>query len=325
MPIIFISAVSKELRSARQLVANTLTFLGYEPEWQDVFGTGDGDLRDMLRRRIEASRGVVQIVGRAFGAEVPGGDAALGRISYSQFEALYARSQGKSVWYLVLDDAFPADPFDPEPEELRLLQSRYRDTVKADAHLFHALRSADALKVAVHEMRDDLTRLRRRARWWMSLVAALLLVGVGLGVWLVQRQQRASEDLAGAVAAITSMRNELAKFYEVAPGMFRQEASGRSHAVPKDAAALLDREQAAIEAESASLAAQIAELNDAIARLNARSAQVEPSDEPAIQAVNAEAEQWNAMRAELGHRLQQHNARVDAFNAEIAAAGAAPR
>ena len=48
-PTIFISAVSKELRSARQLVANTLTFLGYEPVWQDIFGTETGDLRQMLR------------------------------------------------------------------------------------------------------------------------------------------------------------------------------------------------------------------------------------------------------------------------------------
>jgi hypothetical protein len=30
-PLVFISAASAELKSARQLVANTLTFLGYEP------------------------------------------------------------------------------------------------------------------------------------------------------------------------------------------------------------------------------------------------------------------------------------------------------
>ena len=35
-PVIFISAVSKELRSARQFVANTLQLLGYEPDRQDV-------------------------------------------------------------------------------------------------------------------------------------------------------------------------------------------------------------------------------------------------------------------------------------------------
>ena len=46
-PAIFISAVSSELKSARQLVANTLTFLGYDPEWQDIFGTEEGDLRAM--------------------------------------------------------------------------------------------------------------------------------------------------------------------------------------------------------------------------------------------------------------------------------------
>ena len=51
-PLVFISAVSKELRSARQLVANTLMFLGYEPTWQEIFGTESGDLRELLRERI---------------------------------------------------------------------------------------------------------------------------------------------------------------------------------------------------------------------------------------------------------------------------------
>ena len=62
-PPIFISAVSKELRSARQLVANTLTFLGYEPEWQDIFSTEEGDLRGMLHRRVDACKGVGQCYG----------------------------------------------------------------------------------------------------------------------------------------------------------------------------------------------------------------------------------------------------------------------
>jgi len=52
-PLIFISAVTKELKSARQLVANTLTFLGYQPVWQEVFGTEGGDLREMLREKVD--------------------------------------------------------------------------------------------------------------------------------------------------------------------------------------------------------------------------------------------------------------------------------
>ena len=98
-PTIFISAVSKELRSARQLVANTLTFLGYEPVWQDIFGTEGGDLRQMLRAQIDQCKGVVQLVGQCYGAEPPTPDPEFGRVSYTQYEALYARKTGKKIWY----------------------------------------------------------------------------------------------------------------------------------------------------------------------------------------------------------------------------------
>jgi hypothetical protein len=67
-PLIFISAVSHELHSARQLVANTLTFLGYQPVWQDIFGTETGDLRSVLREKIDQCKGVVQLVGQSYGA-----------------------------------------------------------------------------------------------------------------------------------------------------------------------------------------------------------------------------------------------------------------
>ena len=63
-PAIFISAVSRELRSARALVAQTLTFLGYQPITQEIFGTEGGDLRDVLCRKIDGCQAVVQLVGR---------------------------------------------------------------------------------------------------------------------------------------------------------------------------------------------------------------------------------------------------------------------
>ena len=44
-PRLFISAVTRELGSARQRIANILTRKGYEPVWQDIFGTEPGDLR----------------------------------------------------------------------------------------------------------------------------------------------------------------------------------------------------------------------------------------------------------------------------------------
>src|SRR5438874_12783293 len=122
-PLVFISAVSKELRSARQLVANTLMFLGYEPTWQEIFGTESGELRGVLRDRIDQCNGVVQIVGMCYGTEPSDVDAEFGRISYTQYEASYARKQGKKIWYLLIDESFPVDPGPAEPEELRQLQA----------------------------------------------------------------------------------------------------------------------------------------------------------------------------------------------------------
>jgi hypothetical protein len=193
-PVIFISAVSKELRSARQLVANTLTFLGYEPEWQDVFGTEQGDLRGMLRRRVDASKGLVQLVGDCYGAEPPTPDEQFGRVSYTQYEALYAVSMGKKTWYLFLDEHFSVDPHEKEPDEQQKLQSDYRARLRAESHLYHSLTSNEGLEASVLKLRDDLTQLRRGVRRWAAAVATLLVVTVGLSAWLLQSQQHANEQ-----------------------------------------------------------------------------------------------------------------------------------
>jgi tetratricopeptide (TPR) repeat protein len=210
-PTIFISAVSRELKSARQLVANTLTFLGYEPIWQDIFGTEGGDLRAVLRRQIDASKGVVQLVGHDYGAEPPTADERFGRVSYTQFEALYAKDRGKKVWYLVLDSDFPDDNRDQEPEELRELQAAYRRRLQSDAHLFHPLTSKEALENSVLKLRDDLTRLRRGVKQWATAVAVLLLLSVILGFWMLKGQKRSSEQLAQATTALQGMQDDMAK------------------------------------------------------------------------------------------------------------------
>src|SRR5207244_5674146 len=136
-PLIFISAVSRELKSAGQLVANTLTFLGYQPIWQDIFGTESGDLRGLLRQQIDQCKGVVQLVGQCYGAEPPTADEQFGRVSYTQYEALYARLRGRKVWYLFIDESFPVDQATAEPTDLHDLQLCYRSRLQSDAHLFH--------------------------------------------------------------------------------------------------------------------------------------------------------------------------------------------
>jgi tetratricopeptide (TPR) repeat protein len=201
-PLIFISAVSRELRSARQLVANTLTFLGYQPVWQEIFGTEGGDLREMLRQQIDNCKGVVQLVGQAYGAEPSAADEEFGRVSYTQYEALYARKRGKKVWYLFIDETFPIDAHQPEPEELRQLQLAYRRRVQSDTHVFHSLTTTEGLEASVLKLRDDLTRLRRSARQWALGITALLFVIVGLAIWQLRGQAQMKAEMKGEIAKL---------------------------------------------------------------------------------------------------------------------------
>ena len=194
-PLIFISAVSRELHSARQLVANTLTFLGYQPVWQDIFGTESGDLRGLLRQQIDQCKGVVQLVGQCYGAEPPAADEQFGRVSYTQYEALYARKRGKKVWYLFIDEHFPADSCD-EPAELRELQAAYRRRLESDTQVFHPLATSEGLEASVLKLRDDLARLRRGVKQWALGVAALLILIAALVIWQLRGQAEMKAEIA---------------------------------------------------------------------------------------------------------------------------------
>ena len=230
-PLIFISAVSRELRSARQLVANTLTFLGYQPVWQDIFGTETGDLRSVLREKIDQCKGVVQLVGQCYGAGPPTADEEFGRVSYTQYEALYARKRGKKVWYLFIDESFPIDAHEPEPAELRELQAAYRQRLQTDIHIFHPLTSSEALEASVLKLRDDLTRLRRGVKQWAVGVTAILALIAGLVIWQLWSQAQMK----------TEMKSEMAKLREGIMAYPQMEAQVRGSQTEKDPGTLQER------------------------------------------------------------------------------------
>src|SRR4029077_10578927 len=151
-PSVFISCVSPEFRQTRSRVAAILTRLGYTPVIQEIFGTEPGDLRQVLRDKIDACEGLIQIVGQGYGAEPPEADAGYGCVSYTQFEFLYARAQKKKTWLLFAGDActrdtpldrldLPLDPTHPDTAayqtERRALQLTYRDERQNDGLLYH--------------------------------------------------------------------------------------------------------------------------------------------------------------------------------------------
>jgi hypothetical protein len=65
---VYVSAVSRELSAAREMVANCLrVFHNVDVAEQPEFGTESGTLLGMLERRVNRSIGVLQLVGSAYG------------------------------------------------------------------------------------------------------------------------------------------------------------------------------------------------------------------------------------------------------------------
>jgi tetratricopeptide (TPR) repeat protein len=240
-PPIFISAVSLELRSARQLVANTLTFLGYQPVWQDIFGTESGDLRGMLRHQIDQSKGVVQLVGHMYGSEPPVVEGEFGRVSYTQFEALYAKKRGRPVWYLFIDERFPVDTDKAEPEELKKLQAAYRARLQGDTQIFYPLSSTEGLEASVLKLRDDLTRLRRGVKQWAAAVLVLLLVLATSVFWLLRGQHQTKREVAESKQALLEISAEMKKLRESILQYPQTEAKVRESSTEKNPVALQER------------------------------------------------------------------------------------
>ena len=192
-PSVFISCVSPEFRQTRGWVAAILTRLGYTPVIQEIFGTEPGDLRQVLRDKIDACEGLIQIVGQGYGAEPPTVDANYGRVSYTQFEFLYARKKKKKTWLIFagqtctrdtpldrLDLPLPNDPAHPDPAsyqaERRALQLAYSDKRRNDGHLYHDVTSDADLELKVERLRDELAELRGAFEAWQKEVLERLTI-----------------------------------------------------------------------------------------------------------------------------------------------------
>src|SRR5271165_4837434 len=186
-PSVFISCVSPEFRQTRSRVAAILTRLGYTPVIQEIFGTEPGDLRQVLRDKIDACEGLIQMVGQGYGAEPPTVDANYGRVSYTQFEFLCAREKKKKTWLIFagqactrdtpldrLDLPLPNDPARPDPvsyqAERRALQLAYRDKRRNDGHLYYDVTGDTDLDLKVERLRDELAELRQAFKTWQKEV-----------------------------------------------------------------------------------------------------------------------------------------------------------
>ncbi len=220
-PRLFLSTVTSELKTTRQLGANILARLGYEPVWQDLFGTESGDVKKMLREKIDGCDGLIHVVGHAYGAEPPRPDSEFGRVSYTQYEFCYARRTGKKTWVIFVEESFPADkaierldlplaPGFPDPAsyqaERRALQVAWRQKLRRESHLRHSAATTMEFELRLERLKDELRVLRRSFwRWQMTVLLALAaLVGLAAGIWATvfrhrDEQKIEVEEVKGAV------------------------------------------------------------------------------------------------------------------------------
>ena len=224
-PPVFISCVSPEFRQIRSRIAAILTRLGYTPVFQEIFGIEPGDLRQVLRDKIDACEGLIQIVGQGYGAEPPMVDADYGRVSYTQFEFLYAREKNKKTWLLFAGDAcsrdtpperldLPNDPAHSDPAgyqaERRALQLAYRDKRRNDGHLYYDAKNDTDLELKIERLRDELAELGRAFKLWQNKVLrafALSFVLLALIVssvwWFGYRHHRDIQQISEEARHIT--------------------------------------------------------------------------------------------------------------------------
>jgi len=204
MPEVFVSAVSSELRELRKLVAEEVEKLGYQPVFQDGFDTEQGDLHQVLRRKIDRCEGLIHLVGLAYGEEPTTPEPSTARLSYTQYEFQYASTSAhKKTWVIFVEQGCTRTPEKrldkppvghPRPEEYQRerwqLQEAWRQRLRDGNHIWYTVSSDASLQVRIRDAHPELNVLARRrnhrrlAVW--AVVGAAILAGIGVAAWSVR-------------------------------------------------------------------------------------------------------------------------------------------
>ncbi|MDF1753150.1 MAG: DUF4062 domain-containing protein [Verrucomicrobiales bacterium] len=164
-PHVFISATSGDLRSARDIVKNSLLTIGCHPIVQEHFEPDYRTIKDMLREMVADCEAVIHLVGFHYGGEpdpasLPPGT---GRRSWTQLELDVARELGKKVYLFIFDKSYPFDePTQPDPDDELSLQEVHRQRIFNGEYIYHIIKSPVDLSRRVIELRLEAAELREQ-------------------------------------------------------------------------------------------------------------------------------------------------------------------
>lgn len=139
-PTIFISGVSHEFASFRDVVEVEVQTKGCFPHNQPSFGPDHRTVEEMLRRKLHEADAAIHVVGFRFGAEPDQATPNDTRRSYTQIEFDIARELGKPVYVFLSKDAsvrdVPKRDELPEDAQAIALQLAHRDAVQRGDHRY---------------------------------------------------------------------------------------------------------------------------------------------------------------------------------------------
>ncbi len=249
VPRIFVSATSRDLRTARGLVSEGLRRMECLPIVQDDFPPDYKSVRDMLRTKLETCNAVVHLAGFYYGAEpqpvLPGPD----RRSFTQMEYEIAMELKLPCYVFLCGKDFPFDTHDPEPEDKQQLQIAHRERLLKRDELFYEFASPEELstrtrelQLSVEGLRKELESERTRRRLAMIAAAAALFIAIVGGIWLSTRaakQEAVNVEQTSEIAALKAQLEGpwiIVNKVNAATELLRQRSKGSTEEEIKSAA-----------------------------------------------------------------------------------------
>lgn len=209
VPRIFVSATSRDLRTARTYVSEGLRRMECLPIVQDDFPPDYKSVREMLVTKIKTCDAVVHVAGFYYGAEPQPVPAEGERRSFTQMEYEIAMELALPCYVFLCGEKFPFDEHDPEPEEKRALQMAHRERLLSRDELFYEFETREdlnsrtrELQLSVDALRDELAKERKRRRMTLMVAVAALLVAILGGTLLFTKTREQGAEIAEAASKL---------------------------------------------------------------------------------------------------------------------------